>query len=134
MEQEVRGSIPGFAATILEIGYLLLPSRDMAEISPNLQYNQPTIRQIFLLSAYKYHFYLFAKLFTKFSKFTRSEERQHPNPTKAIKETRAQRGTDRSPVYNEHFCYKLDSRVRNLTTEWNQKQQHFITHASRSLL
>ena len=36
--------------------------------------------------------------------------------------------------YNEHFCYKLDSRVKNLTTEWNQKQQHFITHASRSLL
>ena len=48
--------------------------------------------------------------------------------------TRAQRGTDRSPEYNEHFCYKLDSRVKNLTTEWNQKQQHFITHASRSLL
>ena len=48
--------------------------------------------------------------------------------------TRAPRGTDRSPGYNEHFCYKLDSRVKNLTTEWNQKQQHFITHASRSLL
>ena len=31
-EQEVRGSIPGLAATISEIGYLLLPSRDMAEI------------------------------------------------------------------------------------------------------
>ena len=50
------------------------------------------------------------------------------------KETRAPRGTDRSPEYNEHFCYKLDSMVKNLTTEWNQKQQHFITHASRSLL
>ena len=50
------------------------------------------------------------------------------------KKTRAPRGTDRSPEYNEHFCYKLDSRVKNLTTEWNQKQQHFITHASRSLL
>ena len=49
-------------------------------------------------------------------------------------QTRAPRGTDRSPEYNEHFCYKLDSRVKNLTTEWNQKQQHFITHASRSLL
>ena len=49
-------------------------------------------------------------------------------------ETRAPRGTDRSPEYNEHFCYKLDSRVKNFTTEWNQKQQHFITHASRSLL
>ena len=48
--------------------------------------------------------------------------------------TRAPRGTDRSSEYNEHFCYKLDSRVKNLTTEWNQKQQHFITHASRSLL
>ena len=31
-EQEVRGSIPGLAATISEIGYLLLPSPDMAEI------------------------------------------------------------------------------------------------------
>ena len=49
-------------------------------------------------------------------------------------QTRAPRGTDRSPEYNEHFCHKLDSRVKNLTTEWNQKQQHFITHASRSLL
>ena len=48
--------------------------------------------------------------------------------------TRAPRGTDRSPAYNEHFGYKLDSRVKNLTTEWNQKQQHFITHASRSQL
>ena len=27
--------------------------------------------------------------------------------------TRAPRGTDRSPEYNEHFCYKLDSRVKN---------------------
>ena len=44
-------------------------------------------------------------------------------------ETRAPRGTDRSPEYKEHFCYKLDSRVKNMTTEWNQKQQHFITHA-----
>ena len=51
-----------------------------------------------------------------------------------VEKTRAPRGTDRSPEYNEHFCYKLDSRVKNLTTEWNQKQQHFITHASRSLL
>ena len=48
--------------------------------------------------------------------------------------TRAPRGTDRSPENNEHFYYKLDSRVKNLTTEWNQTQQHFITHASRSLL
>ena len=49
---------------------------------------------------------------------------------KAIK-TRAPRGTDRSPEYNEHFCHQLDSRVKKLTTEWNQKQQHFITYASR---
>ena len=28
-------------------------------------------------------------------------------------QTRAPRGTDRSPEYNEHFCYKLDSRVKN---------------------
>ena len=44
-------------------------------------------------------------------------------------ETRAPRGTDRSPEYKEHFCYKLDSRVKSVVTEWNQKQQHFITHA-----
>ena len=30
-----------------------------------------------------------------------------------IDKTRAPRGTDRSPEYNEHFCYKLDSRVKN---------------------
>ena len=34
-EQEVRGSIPGLVATISEIGYLLLPCRDMAEIPLN---------------------------------------------------------------------------------------------------
>ena len=28
------------------------------------------------------------------------------------KKTRAPRGTDRSPEYKEHFCYKLDSRVK----------------------
>ena len=32
VDQEVRGSIPGLATWISEIGYLLLPSRDMAEI------------------------------------------------------------------------------------------------------
>ena len=32
-EQEVRGSIPGLAATISETCYLLLPSRDMTERS-----------------------------------------------------------------------------------------------------
>ena len=31
-EPEVRGSIPGFATKISEIAYLLLRSRDMAEI------------------------------------------------------------------------------------------------------
>ena len=31
-EQEVRGSIPRLATWISEIGYLLLPNRDMAEI------------------------------------------------------------------------------------------------------
>ena len=31
-EKEVRGSIHSLAATILEIGYLLIPSRDIAEI------------------------------------------------------------------------------------------------------
>ena len=36
------------------------------------------------------------------------------------------KGHCRSPEYNE--C------VKNLTFEWNQKQQHFVTHASRSLL
>ena len=56
------------------------------------------------------------------------------NKQQTVQLTRAPRGTDRSPEYKEHFCYKLDSRVKNLTTEWNQKQKHFITHASRSLL
>ena len=35
-------------------------------------------------------------------------------------------GHCRSPEYNE--------RIKNLTSEWNQKQQSFIPHASRSLL
>ena len=48
--------------------------------------------------------------------------------------TRAPRGTDRSPEYNKYLCYKLDSRVKILTKEWNEKRHHFITHASRSLL
>ena len=58
--------------------------------------------------------------------------RSNSNPMNP--ETKSPKGTDRSTEYNEHFCYKLDSRVKKLTTEWNQKQQHFITHASRSLL
>ena len=32
-EKEIRGSIHSVATTISEIGYLLLPSRDIAEIS-----------------------------------------------------------------------------------------------------
>ena len=48
--------------------------------------------------------------------------------------TRAPRGTDRSPDYNEHFCYKLDSRVKNWLRNRTKKQQHFITLACRSLL
>ena len=37
-------------------------------------------------------------------------------------ETRAPRGTDRSPEYNEYFCYKLDSRVKKLTMKWNHQK------------
>ena len=40
-EQEVRGSIPGLAATISETGYLLLLNRDMAERSLKKTTNQP---------------------------------------------------------------------------------------------
>ena len=40
--------------------------------------------------------------------------------------TRGPKGHCRSPEYNQ--CFK------NLTSEWNQKQQHFILHVSRSLL
>ena len=29
---------------------------------------------------------------------------------------------------------KMSKRVKNLTSKWNQKQQHFFPHASRSLL
>ena len=57
------------------------------------------------------------------------ENTQQANLKLSHKSTRAPRGTDRSPEYKEHSCYKLDSRVKNETTEWNQKQQHFITHA-----
>ena len=44
-----------------------------------------------------------------------------------VDQTRGPKGRCRSPEYNE--CYK------NLTSEWNQKQQHFIpvAHASRSI-
>ena len=40
--------------------------------------------------------------------------------------TRGPKGHCRSPEYNQRF--------KNLTSEWNQKQQHFILHVSRSLL
>ena len=49
-EQEVRASIPRLATQISEIGYLPLPSRDMAEIplkrrkSSIQPTNQPTIQ------------------------------------------------------------------------------------------
>ena len=35
-EQEARDSIPNITTTISEIGYLLLPSLNLAEISPKL--------------------------------------------------------------------------------------------------
>ena len=40
--------------------------------------------------------------------------------------TTGPKGHCRSPEYNQRF--------KNLTSEWNQKQQHFILHVSRSLL
>ena len=55
--------------------------------------------------------------------------KQYAPPSSKGGITRAPRGTDRSPEYKEHFCYKLDSRVKYVTTEWNQKKQHFVTHA-----
>ena len=53
-EQEVRGSIPGLATWISEIGYLLLPSRDMAEIPLfKATYSiQPTNQSIYLWHLY----------------------------------------------------------------------------------
>ena len=46
VEQGVRGSIPGLATYISEVGYLLLPSRDMAEIPLKRRKSsiQPTIK------------------------------------------------------------------------------------------
>ena len=54
--------------------------------------------------------------------------RENPEPFQLPYEPRqeAHVGHCRSPEYNE--------RVKNLTSEWNQKQQSFIPHASRSLL
>ena len=72
---------------------------------------------------------LLRKLWLRLKFFIRSNFK-----VKVTRSTRAPRGTDRSPQNNEYFCYKLDSRVKNLTKEWNEKHQHFITHASRSLL
>ena len=48
MEQEVRGSIPGLATTISEIGYLLLPSRDMVEIPPTRRKSSVQLIIIFI--------------------------------------------------------------------------------------
>ena len=54
-EQEVRGSIPHLATLISEIGYLRLPSRDMAEIplkrrkSSIQRTNQPTNQLIYAI-------------------------------------------------------------------------------------
>ena len=51
-KQKVRGSIPGLATWISEIGYLLLPSRDVAQkyrlkqFKLNPQYNQPTLMKL----------------------------------------------------------------------------------------
>ena len=47
VEQEVCGSNPGLAATISEIGYLLLPSRDMAQrsLKRRKKSKQPTNQQ-----------------------------------------------------------------------------------------
>ena len=42
------------------------------------------------------------------------------------KNKRPKKGHCRSPEYNQRF--------KNLTSYWNQKQQHFILHVSRSLL
>ena len=41
----------------------------------------------------------------------------------ALRQTRAPRGTDRSPEYNEHFCYKLDSRVKNLISNHDYRME-----------
>ena len=53
-EQEVWGSIPGLTVTISEIGYLLLPCRDLAEIPLKQRKslkptNQPTCFQVAVL-------------------------------------------------------------------------------------
>ena len=47
-------------------------------------------------------------------------------PFSIVNKQEAHVGHCRSPEYNE--C------IKNLTSEWNQKQQSFIPHASRSLL
>ena len=43
--QKVRGSIPGLAASISEIGYLMLLSRDLNEISLKLKLIRKTTQQ-----------------------------------------------------------------------------------------
>ena len=66
---------------------------------------------------------------TKTTTPTEKSKKQHDN-TKSYKNfdntmvgvtTRAQRDTDRSPEYNEHFFYKLDSRAKkNDIKSWLQ--------------
>ena len=72
---KVRGSIPGLTATISEIGYLLLPSRDMAEISLKRRKSskQPTktihcIRKMALVRDNKYHYELGEMFYWKCNK------------------------------------------------------------------
>ena len=55
-EQEVRGSIPGLAVTISEIGYFLLPSRDMAERSLKRRKSSTTTNQ--KLKLFYYYLYI----------------------------------------------------------------------------
>ena len=44
-----------------------------------------------------------------------TESSKQPNQI----QTRAPKGTDRSPEYNEYFCYELDSRVKiNVSKIW----------------
>ena len=81
-------SIPGLTATILEICYLLLPSRDMAEISLKQRkspINQPTIWQDLLHLVYKYYFFSIRIVIYKVSNFTWNDLRQKPIRIKAVK-------------------------------------------------
>ena len=52
-------------------------------------------------------------LISEFENGKTTTKRLSKDAVRIIQITRAPRGTDRSPEYNEHFCYKLDSRVKN---------------------